>query len=88
MSGSRKDSNSHSVFAYPDSYYVSGLFDAEGFKLKTLIIAISLLVVLLVVLSVGPLSPWSAPAASSIVASTSVDTVSTMCTAQGSSPMC
>ncbi len=88
MSGSRMDKSSHAVFAYPDSYYVSGVFEAEGFRLKALIVTLSVLVVLLVVLSVGPWSPWSGPVASSVAAMSATDTISATCTALTSSAMC
>lgn len=80
MSGSRKDTISQSVFVYPDSAYIPGMFEAEGFRLKALIATLSVMVALLVVLNIGPWSPWTAPASSALAVSTSVNTGSAMCT--------
>lgn len=88
MSSSRNAADSQFVFAYPDGYLVPGMMEGEGFRLKGLLMVVSLIMMLIVVLNVGPWAPWSAPDSSAIVMSTPGDTAPAVCIVSGYDSLC
>ena len=88
MSRSRNAADSSSVFGYPDSYFVPGMLGAEGFRVKGLLITVSLIMMLAVALNVGAWAPRLAPESSVITMSTPADTAPAVCIVSGYESPC
>ena len=88
MSRTRNAADSRSAFGYPDSYFAPGMLEAEGIRLKGLLITVSLIMMLAVALNVGAWAPWAAPASSVIAMSTPADTAPAVCIVSGYESPC